>query len=138
MALELRNATQTFRGLIKVIPKGLNSVFTCITMTKHQQQEGVFRKLSLQDICIKPFNCAFGVTSLGFIGYRIDCQEMSALPDEIKAIHELSRSHEKSHRFSGIVNYLHYVISKCGSVQQPLAKMLCGNPVKVVLKAEVK
>ena len=92
MPFGLRNAAQTFQRFIDQVLRGLHFVYAYIddlliassSPREHQHHlRLIFKRLSDHGIIINPTKCEFGVTSLHFLGHKIDSAGIHPLDQKV-------------------------------------------------------
>eukprot|EP00794_Sanderia_malayensis_P011510 gene11510-biopygen9182 len=141
MPFGLRNATQTFQRFIYQVLRGLDFVFAYIDdlliasslEDEHLQHIDIlFARLTEYGIVLNPAKCAFGASSLDFLGHNISARGISPLRSKVQAIEEFppSTSLRKLREFLGLFDFYRRFIPNCASIIQPLTDLLSPKKTK--------
>ena len=76
--------------------------------------------------------CVFGAPSLTFLGHIISSEEISPLPEKVKALQDLQphTSLCQLRHFLGLLNYYRRFIPHCADLLSPLSDLLCNRKKK--------
>ena len=119
----LKNAAQDFQRLMDKVLGDIPFVFVylddiLIASETHEQHikdvEEVFKILKNNGLVVNRKKCVMGKPSLDFLGYRVDQNGISPLPDRVQAIRETPppTSVKELQRFLGMLNYYRRFIPK--------------------------
>ena len=89
--------------------------------------EKVFNRLQEHGLHLKQTKGAFMSSSVEYLGYMIDVEEIKATPKKVEAISKAPQPKNKIElrSFLGLVNYYGKFIPQLASVTQPLNHLLC-------------
>ena len=93
----------------------------------------VLARLEEEGLRLKKQKCRFMVRSVDYLGYHIDKQGLSPIPDKVTAIMEAPAPSnvQELRAFLGLVNYYGRFLSQLSTISRPLHQLLCkGNPWK--------
>ena len=92
--------------------------------------EEVFKTLSANGLVIQRSKCVLGVSSLDFLGYKVDCNGIAPLPDRVDAIRATTppTTVKELQRFLGMVGYYRRFIPKAAAHLYHLFEALKGKP----------
>ena len=81
---------------------------------------------------INPCKCVFGASSLTFLGHIISPEEISPLPEKVKALQDLQppTSLRQLRHFLGLLNNYRRFIPHCADLLSPLSDLLCNRKKK--------
>ena len=139
----LKNAGQDFQRLMDAILGDLPRVYVYIddilvaSETKEQHiadLENVFKVLSANGLVVQRSKCVLGVPSLDFLGYRVDSNGISPLPDRVVAIRATTppTSVKELQRFLGMVGYYRRFMPNAATHLYHLFEALKGKPKTLV------
>ena len=139
----LKNAGQDFQRLMDAILGDLPRVYVYIddilvaSETKEQHVadlENVFKVLSANGMVIQRSKCVLGASSLEFLGYKVDSNGISPLPQRVLAIRAATppTSVKELQRFLGMVGYYRRFIPKAATHLYHLFEALKGKPKTLV------
>ena len=143
MPFGLRNAAQTFQRFMDHVVRGLDFVYVYIddvliassSTDEHKHHlKLLFDRFSHFGLSINTGKCLFGVSSLEFLGHRIDSFAITPLDSKVSAIKDfpLPSSIKQLQRFLGMINYYRRFIPNCSTVLSPLTNLLRGSKKDVV------
>lgn len=74
--------------------------------TKHLTT--VFRRLKNFGLSINPSQCTLGVNEINFLGYRINSNGLTPMPEKVKAVKNFPQPNTvaKLRRFLGVINFI--------------------------------
>ena len=135
----LKNAGQDFQRLMDAILGDLPRVYVYIddilvaSESKEQHLadlDAVFKTLSANGLVIQRSKCVLGVSSLEFLGYQVDAQGISPLPDRVEAIRTTTppTTVKELQRFLGMVGSYRRFIPKAATHLYHLFEALKGKP----------
>ena len=135
----LKNAGQDFQRLMDAILGDLPRVYVYIddiliaseTMEQHLQDlESVFKTLSANGLVIQRSKCVLGASSLEFLGYHVDANGISPLPDRVTAIRATTppTTIKELQRWLGMVGYYRRFIPNAATHLFHLFEALKGKP----------
>lgn len=138
MPFGLKNAAQTFQRLMDTVFSGSTCAFVYlddILVASSGPDEhfrdltDVFDRLSAYGLVINPAKCLFGVSSLDFLGHRVDTHGVVPLPDKVSAITQFPRplAVKGLEEFVGMVNFYHRFVPKAANLMRPLYQALAGK-----------
>nr|CAH8845942.1 unnamed protein product [Trichobilharzia regenti]CAH8864580.1 unnamed protein product [Trichobilharzia regenti] len=147
MPFGLRNAAQTFQRFIHDVLRGLDFAFAYLDdilvaspdeATHQLHLQTVFQRLVTHSLTLNLPKCQIGVTSLKFLGHRIDKDGIYPLPDRVEAIQNfpLPTSPKALRTFLGMVSYYRRFIPQCAHIVTPLTDMLKGKCKSLVFTKE--
>jgi cleavage and polyadenylation specificity factor subunit 1 len=135
MPFGLRNAAQTFQRFMDELTRGLDFVFVyiddiLIASTNALEHEvhlrALFDRFRKYGVIINPAKSVFGVSSLDFLGHKVNANGIHPLDSKIQAIREfpLPTSITKLREFLGLIHFYRRFIPQCSQIIQPLTDML--------------
>ena len=135
----LKNAGQDFQRLMDAILGDLPRVYVYIddilvaseTPEQHiADLDAVFKTLSANGLVVQRSKCVLGVSSLEFLGYHVDANGISPLPDRVTAIRSTTppTTIKELQRFLGMVGYYRRFIPKAATHLFHLFEALKGKP----------
>ena len=138
----LKNAGQDFQRLMDSILGDLPRVFVYIddilvaseSMEQHLQDlKEVFQILSDNGMVVNRAKCILGKSSLDFLGYHVEAQGITPLPERVEAIRAFPppSTVKELQRFLGMVNYYRRNIPKAAHCLNKLFESLQGKPKKL-------
>ena len=141
MAFGLRNAAQTFQRFVDRVFAGLPFVFVYlddILIASRDEAEhmahlrAVFERLAEYGLVINVAKCVLGVSTIDFLGHRVDANGITPLPEKVQAIQDYERpkSRRSLRRFLGLVNFFHRFIPHCAELVIPLNDLLMGKAAR--------
>ena len=116
LPMGLRNSAQSFQKLIDSVLAGMDNVFAymddVLVYSENEQDhlktlEELFRRLCEAGLPVSLKKCAFGQSSIDFLGYHVDEQGITPLPKKLKAIIEYP-SPTKAKELLGFLGALNY------------------------------
>ena len=93
----LKNAAQTFHGLMETILRGIPCIFIYLvdilvsssTQTEHREHlSQVFKVLSLSSMLVKRQKCVFGAAEIDFVGHHVNTSGIKSLAESVSTVHE--------------------------------------------------
>ena len=135
----LKNAGQDFQRLMDEILGDVPRVYVYIddiliaseTLQQHLQDlETVFKSLSENGLVIQRSKCVLGKPSLEFLGYHVDEQGITPLPDKVQAIRTTTppTTVKELQRFLGMVGYYRKFIPGAATHLFHMFEALKGKP----------
>uniref|UniRef100_A0A5S6QIV2 RNA-directed DNA polymerase n=1 Tax=Trichuris muris TaxID=70415 RepID=A0A5S6QIV2_TRIMR len=143
MPFGLKNAAQAFQRLMDTVCRGLDFAFVylddiLIASRGHREHldhlHMLFQRLHDHGLIINPAKCKFGLTSIDFLGHRIDTHGAVPLPDKVEAIRKFARPAcvKALQQFLGMANFYHRFVPSAAKIMQPLYKALVDSPKELV------
>ena len=135
----LKNAGQDFQRLMDEILGDLPRVYVYIddiliaseTLEQHLQDiETVFKRLAENGLVIQRSKCVLGKPSLEFLGYHVNEEGITPLPDKVHAIRATSppTTVKELQRFLGMVGYYRKFIPSAATHLFHMFEALKGKP----------
>ena len=135
----LKNAGQDFQRMMDEIMGDIPHVFVYIddiliastTPTEHiEDLRQVFDTLDANGLVVNPAKCVLGRDSLEFLGYRLDAEGITPLPERVEAIKDVKppTNVKELQRFLGMVNYYRRFIPRAAHHLFHLFEALKGKP----------
>ena len=135
----LKNAGQDFQRLMDEILGDLPRVYVYIddiliaseTIEQHLEDlESVFKTLAANGLVIQRSKCQLGKSSLEFLGYMVDQNGITPLPEKVAAIRACTQptTVKELQRFLGMVNYYRKFLPRAASHLFHLFEALKGKP----------
>ena len=135
----LKNAGQDFQRMMDEIMADIPHVFVYIddiliastTPDEHLDDlKRVFDSLDANGLVVNKAKCVLGQESLEFLGYRLDSEGITPLPERVNAIKEVKppTNVKELQRFLGMVNYYRRFIPKAAHHLFHLFEALKGKP----------
>ena len=135
----LKNAGQDFQRLMDEILGDIPRVYVYIddiliaseTLEQHLEDlEAVFKTLSANGLVIQRSKCVLGKPSLEFLGYTVDENGISPLPEKVAVIRATTppTSIKELQRFLGMVGYYRKFIPNAATHLYHLFEALKGKP----------
>ena len=135
----LKNAGQDFQRMMDEIMADLPHVYVYIddiliaseTPKEHLSDlKEVFETLQSNGLVVNKAKCLLGQESLDFLGYHLDANGISPLPERVDAIKEFKppTNVKELQRFLGMVNYYRRFIPKAAHHLYHLFESLKGKP----------
>ena len=135
----LKNAGQDFQRMMDAILGDLPYVFVYIddllvasnSAEEHMDHlDTVFALLAENGLVVNRPKCVLGVTSLEFLGYRVDANGISPLPERVEAIRATKppTTVKELQRFLGMLNYYRKFIPHAAHHLTHLFDALKGKP----------
>ena len=135
----LKNAGQDFQRLMDEILGDLPRVYVYIddiliaseSLEQHLEDlEAVFKTLSANGLVIQRSKCILGKPSLDFLGYAVDQNGITPLPEKVAAIRACTKptSIKELQRFLGMVGYYRKFIPNAATHLYHLFEALKGKP----------
>ena len=123
LAMGLKNSAQSFQRLMDTILAGMDGIFVYMddiliyTETEAQHLkllEELFTKLTKNGLTVSLDKCAFGQSSLDFVGYHVDATGIKPLPRKLQAIASYPTPEKAKHLlgFLGAINYYRRTLPK--------------------------
>ena len=101
----------------------------------------VLERLDAHGIIINPQKCEFGVSSLNFLGHRVDRWGIHPLEEKVQVIREFPQptTQRKLREFLGLVNFYHRFVPHGADILQPLNSLLAApkDSAKTLLWSDV-
>lgn len=143
MPFGLKNAAQAFQRLMDSVTRGLDFVFVYLddiliasrTRQEHRAHlKQLCQKLDEHGLAINPAKCQFGLTSINFLGHRIDQHGAVPLPTKVEAILKFAKptTVKGLQEFVGMVNFYHRFMPNASRIMQPLFKALANKPKELI------
>ena len=137
----LKNAGQDFQRLMDSILGDVPRVFVYIddilVASEDEEQhiedlKTVFTILSNNGLVVQRSKCVLGKTALAFLGYKVDADGVSPLPDRVEAIRAVNppTNIKELQSFLGLINYYRRFVAKAAQHLHPLFEALKGRPNK--------
>ena len=137
MPFGLRNAGNTFQRMMDRVGAGLDFAFIYLddiliassTMEEHHVHlQQVFERLSEFGLVINPAKCAFGRSSIEFLGHAVSAAGVAPLTKHLDAISTFPAPADRQQlqRFLGMVNFYRRFIKNAAKVLAPLTDGLKG------------
>ena len=134
----LRNSGQTFQRFMVSVLQGLENVFCYIDdiliaskneLEHRQHVEEVLKRLDTNGITINVQKCEFSKTTIDYLGYKVDENGITPLPERTLVISELKQPEtvQQLRRFLGMVNFYRECIPQAAQYQAELNKYLIGS-----------
>ena len=131
MPFGLSSAAQTFQRMMDWVVQDLDFVFCHMDViliaseSDEQHKEHLrilFDRLELHGLIVKPVKCVFGVSSIVFLGHKVDDHGVTPLPARVEAISAFPRPSTVKglQEFVGMVNFYHRFIPAASGIMQPL------------------
>lgn len=141
MTFGLCNAAQSFQRFMDSILRGLNFCFSYLDdiliaskdMQQHEQHlRQVFERLQKNGMVINAPKCILGAKAVTYLGYHVNSEGTSPLPERVEAIQQYERLQDVTQlrRFLGIINFYRRFIKDAATTQAPLCKHLIGAKKK--------
>lgn len=137
MAFGLTNAPATFQSLMNEVLKPYLRKFVLVffddiliyskSWAEHLQHvSAVFQLLRHNQLALKRSKCAFGITSVAYLGHIISGQGVAMDPDKLVAVADwpLPKSVRALRGFLGLTGYYRKFIKNYGVIAAPLTKLL--------------
>ena len=145
MPFGLRNAGQTFQRLMDSVLRGLSHTFVylddiLVASSSPQQHlkdlSEVFHRLQENGLILRPEKCAFGQTSVNFLGHKVDATGIRPLPAKTRAIAEypLPDTPRQLRTFIGMVEYFHRFLPHAASLLKPLHHLANQKPASAKIE----
>ena len=139
MPFGLKNAGQDFQRMMDAILRDIPHVFVYlddILVASSSEAEHIedlrrlFDALSANGLIINRAKCIFGASSLEFLGYHVDANGVSPLPEKVDAIRRIPAptSIKELQRFLGALNYYRRFVPHAAAILSPLYEALRGKP----------
>ena len=150
MPFGLRNAAQTFQRFMDKVLHGLEFCYVYIndlliassSPEEHKRHlRLVLERLDAHGIIIIPQKCEFGVSSLNFLGHRVDRWGIHPLEEKVQVIRDFPQrtTQCKLREFLGLVNFYHRFVRHGADILQPLNSLLAApkDSAKTLLWSDV-
>ena len=104
----------------------------------HEEHEhhirAVLRILQDNGLVVRPDKCVFGVTSIDFLGHRIDSSGIHPLEKKVEAVKNFPTptSTKSLQEYLGLLNYYHRFVPNMAGTVKPLYDSLAGTPRTLV------
>ena len=139
----LKNAGQDFQRLMDQIFGQFPHIFVYIDdiLVASETEEDHLKDLKLtldllreNGLVTNRKKCVLGCTSLEFLGYQVDANGISPLPERVEAIRQFPRptTVKDLQSFLGMINYYRRFISRAGEHMHHLFDALRGKPKELV------
>ncbi|KRZ18010.1 Transposon Ty3-G Gag-Pol polyprotein [Trichinella zimbabwensis] len=94
----------------------------------------LFQRINDHGPIINLIKCQFGLTSIDFLGHRINQHRAVPLPDNLEAVHQFAMPTlvKAFQEFVGMANFYHRFVPSAAQISQVLYKTLAGNPRELV------
>lgn len=137
MTFGLRNAAQTFQRFMDGIFRDLNYTFVYlddILVASRDEEEHtahlkeVLQRLADNGLTLNISKCAFGQNTVTFLGYKVNQEGITPLPEKVQTIQEYPRPTNitELRRFLGMVNFYRRSLPHAATVQKELNNYLHG------------
>ena len=134
MPFGLRNAASTFQRFMDEVVRDLDFFYNYIDDILVASASGTCYSLptTIRTVSEVPGKCVFGASSLTFLGYVIGPEEISPLPEKVKALKDLQppTSLRQLRHFLGLLNYYRRFILHCADLLSPLSNLLRNRKKK--------
>ncbi|XP_043063528.1 uncharacterized protein K02A2.6-like [Drosophila ficusphila] len=89
----------------------------------------VLTRMDQAGLRLRKEKCQFGVSSIEFLGFKVDALGIRPSADKVKAIHEAPPPKEKKQlqAFLGLTNFYHSFLPKKATIAEPLHRLLDKN-----------
>ncbi|KRZ68143.1 Transposon Ty3-I Gag-Pol polyprotein [Trichinella papuae] len=89
----------------------------------------LFQRINDHGLIINLIKCQFGLTSIDFLGHRINQHRAVPLPDNLEAVHQFAMPTlvKAFQEFVGMANFYHRFVLSAAQISQVLYKTLAGN-----------
>ena len=135
MPFGLKNAGQTFQRMLDSVLRGLDCVYIYIddiliaspSPEQHiQDLRMVLQRLSEHGLLLRPDKCQFGLSSVDFLGHRVDQSGIRPRPDKVRAIQQFPAPStvKQLRKFLGMMNFYHRFIPALATTLLPLHDMM--------------
>ena len=135
----LRNSGATFQRLMDTlfgeIPFAIVYVDDILIFSKDHEEHrhhlrAVLRILQDNGLVVRPDKCVFGVTSIDFLGHRIDASGIHPLEKKVEAVKNFPTPHSTKslQEYLGLLNYYHRFVPNMARIVKPLYDSLSGKP----------
>ncbi len=139
MPFGLRNAGQTFQGLMDQVLAGLDYVLVYLDdiliaspdeRTHQQHLRAVLERLQEAGLVLNAEKCLFGVSAVEFLGHHITAEGAEPLQQKVAAIAEFQRPQDAKgmQRFLGMINFYRRFIKEAAGILRPLTDALRSKP----------
>lgn len=143
MPFGLKNAAQSFQRLMDSVLRDLPFLFVYLddilvaSSSKSQHLEHLrtlFERLSHHGLIVNPAKCQFGLSTIDFLGHRVNKDGAVPLPSKVEAIVQFPRplTVKSLQEFLGMVNFYHRFIPRAAQLMGPLHDALKGTPKHAV------
>jgi hypothetical protein len=131
----LSSSPGVFQRIMDGLLSGLNGVCVYlddIIVTGKSEEEHrtnlrtVLQKLKTAGFKLKRNKCSFGVSSVAYLGHRIDAEGLHTLPDKVEAVKNFPEPINTSElrTFLGMLNYYRIFLPQAATKLEPLYRLL--------------
>ena len=131
MPFGLKNAAQAFQRLMDKVTRDLDFAFVYlddIFIASRSRQEHrahlrqLFQKLSEHGLAINLAKCKFGLSSINFLGHRVNHHGAVSLLAKVDAIRNFGKptTVKGLQEFVGMVTFYHRFVPAAASIMEPL------------------
>ena len=142
MPFGLKNAGQYFQRMMDAVVRDVPNCYVYLddiliassSEAEHQEDlRRLFDALSANGLVINRAKCLFGVAQLEFLGYLVNTNGVSPLPEKVDAIRKIPAptTIKELQRFLGMFNYYRRFVPHAAETLAPLYEALRGNPKKL-------
>ena len=139
MPFGLKNAGMTFQCFMDQVLNGLSFTFIYIddvlvasrNLKEHWQHlNQVLQQLQEAGLALNVEKCAFGRSSVDFLGHKVTARGIRSLPEKVAALRKHSRPStiQELQQFLGLLNFYRKFIPGAARTLAPLTAVLKGSP----------
>ena len=143
----LKNAAQAFQRLMDSVCQDLDFVFVylddILVASKNRKEHErhlriLFERLRQHGLVVNLTKCEFGLTSIDFLGHRVDQQGAKPLPNKVHAITDFPKPDTVKglQEFVGMVNFYHRFVPSVAHIMRPLFQAIAGKQKELVWTSE--
>jgi transposase InsO family protein len=147
MPFGLKNAAQAFQRLMDTVCQDLDFLFVYlddILVASDNNREHarhlriLFDRMRQHGLVVNVAKCEFGLTSIDFLGHRVDQQGAKPLPNKVQAIANFAKPDTVKglQEFVGMVNFYHRFVPAAAHIMRPLFQAIAGKPKELVWTTE--
>ena len=138
MLFGLKKAAPTFQRFIDEVLRRLDFAFAyindiLISSSNHEEHQHhlrtIFDKLKVYGVILNPSKCIFEASQIDFLGYRVDKQGTTPLPEKTEALRDFPKptTARTLRRYLGMFTFYRRFIPKESEIQAPLTSLLLGQ-----------
>ena len=138
----LKNAGQDFQRMMDELLGDLPFAFVylddILVFSKTEQEhydhlKQIFDILSANGLVVNKAKCVLGVSELDFLGFHVDANGVTPLPEKVEAIRATKSptTVKELQRFNGMVGYYRRFVQKAAHHMDHLFEALVGKPKKL-------